>query len=200
MLSRILKLIFLGTILLACVQVPVEAEVPAQPQVQHSPPVLPAPQTPWTIDFQDLKGGHHKLADYKGKIVLLNFWATYCVPCAAEMPLLARMQKRYKGKIVVLAASIDDPSDRDKLKAFLKKHQAGNLTLMVGPTLETLSDLKLASLPDTLFFDASGKLVGKSVGALKRPDLEKRLAEMTGAAEKPAEAHQQKALKKTAAK
>lgn len=161
------------------VQLPAYAQTAAQPQAQAQ--AQTNTQTIPPIDLQDLSGAHHKLADYKGKIVLLNFWATYCVPCAAEMPLLAEMQKRYKGKIVVLAASIDDPADRGKLKAFLKKHQAGNLTLMVGPTLDTLSDLQLSSLPDTMFFDRSGKLVGKSVGALKRPDLEKRLAEMTTA-------------------
>jgi thiol-disulfide isomerase/thioredoxin len=136
------------------------------------------------LDLQDLKGGHHKLEDYKGKIVLLNFWATWCVPCAAEMPLLGEMQARYKDKMVVLAASIDDPAERDKLAPFLKKHKAGNLTLMVGPTLDTLSDLGMGSaLPDTMFFDAEGKLVSKSVGALKRPDLEHRLAQMTGTPE-----------------
>jgi thiol-disulfide isomerase/thioredoxin len=137
-------------------------------------------QTPSSIDLQDLSGGHHKLEDYKGKIVLLNFWATWCVPCAGEMPLLGEMQSRYKGKIVIIAASIDDPADKDKLQPFLEKHKAGNLTLMVGPTLDTLSDLHLGSLPDTMFFDAHGKLLSKSVGALKRPDLEHRLAEMTG--------------------
>lgn len=135
-------------------------------------------QTPVSIDLQDVNGGHHKLEDYKGKVVLLNFWATYCVPCAAEMPLLGEMQKRYKGKLVVLAASIDDPVDRPKLKPFLVKHKAGNLTLMVGPTLDTLSDLRLSSLPDTMFFDANGNLVAKSVGALKRAELEHRLATM----------------------
>lgn len=137
-------------------------------------------QSPVSIDLQDLKGVHHKVEDYKGKVVLLNFWATWCVPCAGEMPLLGEMQKRYKDKMVVLAASIDDPSDRPKLKPFLEKHKAGNLTLMVGPTLDTLSELHLGSLPDTMFFDADGKLVGKSVGALKRPELERRLAEMMG--------------------
>src|SRR5690242_5096876 len=137
-------------------------------------------QTPASIDLQDINGDHHKLEDYKGKVVLLNFWATWCVPCAGEMPLLGEMQKRYKDKLVVLAASIDDPVDRPKLKPFLAKHKAGNLTLMVGPTLDTLSDLHLGSLPDTMFFDANGKLVGKSVGALKRPDLEHRLAELMG--------------------
>lgn len=163
------------------VQLPAYAQTAAQPQAQAQSQTTTQTQSIPAIDLQDLSGAHHKLADYKGKIVLLNFWATYCVPCAAEMPLLAEMQKRYKGKIVVLAASIDDPADRGKLKAFLKKHQAGNLTLMVGPTLDTLSDLQLSSLPDTMFFDRSGKLVGKSVGALKRPDLEKRLAQMTTA-------------------
>jgi len=136
------------------------------------------------IDLQDVKGGHHKIEEYKGKVVLLNFWATWCVPCASEMPLLGQMQSRYKGKIVIIAASIDDPADKAKLKPFLEKHKAGNLNLMVGPTLETLSDLGMGeSLPDTMFFAADGKLVGKSVGALKRPDLEHRLAQMTGTPE-----------------
>jgi thiol-disulfide isomerase/thioredoxin len=155
-------------------------------------------QAPLSIDLQDLKGGHHKLEDYKGKVVLLNFWATWCVPCASEMPLLGEMQKRYKDKMVVLAASIDDPSDRGKLKGFLEKHKAGNLTLIVGPTLDTLSDLDLGSLPDTMFFDATGKLVGKRVGALKRPDLEKRLAEMTGTAESGSSRAKDKKMKKIA--
>jgi thiol-disulfide isomerase/thioredoxin len=138
-------------------------------------------QNPPQLDLQDLKGRHHKLEDYKGKVVLLNFWATWCVPCATEMPLLAEMQRRYKDKIVVVAASIDDPSDWKKLDAFLQKHKAGNLTLMVGPTLDTLSDLRMGSaLPDTMFFDRDGKLVAKSVGALKRPQLEERLAQLTG--------------------
>ena len=133
------------------------------------------------LDLQDLSGGHHKLEDYKGKVVLLNFWATWCVPCATEMPLLNEMQKRYKDKIIVLAASIDDPEDRGKLKPFLHKHQADNLTLMVGPTLDTLSDFGLGSaLPATVFFDAQGNIVAKHEGALKRPNLEHRLAQMTG--------------------
>lgn len=140
------------------------------------------------LDLQDLKGGHHKLADYKGKVVLLNFWATWCVPCASEMPLLGEMQKQYKGKVVVIAASIDDPLDRNKLEPFLRKHKARNLKLMVGPTLDTLSEIGMGqALPDTLFIDSGGNVVGKSEGVLKRPDLEKRLAEMTGSATNAAE-------------
>ncbi len=141
------------------------------------------------LDLQDMKGVHHKLAEYKGKVVVLNFWATWCTPCASEMPLLNEMQKRYEGKIIVLAASIDDPEDRDKLQPFLRQHKADDLTLMVGPTLDTLADFRMGqSLPATLFIDRDGNIVAKSEGALKRPELEKRLAEMTGSAgKKPAE-------------
>jgi thiol-disulfide isomerase/thioredoxin len=153
-----------------------------------------AAQTVPQLDLQDLQGGHHKLEEYKGKVVLLNFWATWCVPCASEMPLLGEMQKRYKDKIIVLAASIDDPVDRDKLQPFLHEHKADNLTLLVGASLDTLSDFRMGlALPATVFFDADGKIVSKSEGALKRPDLEHRLAEMIGTTEaKPAQAARRK--------
>jgi thiol-disulfide isomerase/thioredoxin len=139
------------------------------------------------LNLQDLKGNHHYLSEYKGKVVLLNFWATWCVPCASEMPLLGEMQRHYKSKLIVIAASIDDPLDRNKLEPFLRKHKAGNLKLMVGPTLDTLSELGMGdALPDTLFIDAQGNVVAKSAGALKRADLEKRLAEMTeGSTKRP---------------
>lgn len=156
-----------------------------------------AAQTPATgsdqppkLNLQDLKGAHHTLDEYKGKVVVLNFWATYCVPCATEMPMLSQMQKHYKEKIVILAVSVDDELDRAKLQPFLEKHQAGDLTLFVGPTVLDLSDLKIGdSLPTTLFIDADGKVAGKVSGALKRPDVEKRLSDMTGIPpEKPAKA------------
>jgi thiol-disulfide isomerase/thioredoxin len=161
-------------------------------------PVSASAQAAPDLDLEDLKGGHHRLADYKGKIVLLNFWATWCVPCASEMPLLNEMQRRYKDNIVIIAASIDDPADKEKLVPFLHKHKADDLTLMVGPTLDTLFDFGMGSaLPDTLFYDAEGKLVGKSVGALKRSDLEHRLAQMTGT---PQEKPGQTSTKKQAGK
>jgi thiol-disulfide isomerase/thioredoxin len=138
-------------------------------------------QAPPALDLQDLKGGHHKLADYKGKVVVLNFWATYCVPCATEMPLLNEMQKRYKDQIVVLAASLDDELDKDKLQPFLHKHKADDLSLMIGASFETLENFGLQQvLPGTIFIDADGFIVDKVEGALKRPYLEYRLAHLTG--------------------
>jgi thiol-disulfide isomerase/thioredoxin len=162
------------------------AQFPASTPTPDSAPA--SSSAPPKMDLLDLKGGHHTLDEYKGKAVIVNFWATYCVPCATEMPMLSQMQKRYKNKLVILAVSVDDELDRAKLQPFLHKHQADDLTLLVGPTITDLSDWKMGdALPTTLFIDHDGKLAGKVAGALKRPDLEKRLAEMTGApAEKPA--------------
>jgi len=137
---------------------------------------------PPKMDLLDLKGGHHTLDEYKGKVVVLNFWATYCVPCTTEMPMLNQMQKRYQDKIIVLAVSLDDELDRAKLQPFLHKHDADELTLLVGPTVLDLSDWKLGNaLPTTLFIDSKGEIAGKVEGALKKADVEKRLTEMTGA-------------------
>ncbi len=149
---------------------------------QQSAASAPAqPETPPALDLQDLKGGKHTLQEYKGKVVLLNFWATWCVPCASEMPMLGEMQKHYKDKLVIIAASIDDPLDYAKLQPFLHKHNADDLALMTGPTLDTLDQFRMGSaLPASLFIDEKGQIVARSEGALKRPELTKRLTEMTG--------------------
>jgi thiol-disulfide isomerase/thioredoxin len=133
------------------------------------------------LELHDLKGGAHKLADYHGKPVVLNFWATWCVPCASEMPLLSEMQARYKGKILFIAASIDDDEVKPQIGAFIKKHKGDALTVMTGPTLDTLEEFGVAqSMPGTVFIDADGNIVDRVNGALRRPDLEERLRKLAG--------------------
>src|SRR3954469_12519965 len=82
--------------------------------------VLPAVagETGPNLELRDLKGAAHKLDEYRGKPVVLNFWATWCVPCAAEMPLLNEMQRRYQGKAVFLAASVDDDDVKPAVISF----------------------------------------------------------------------------------
>jgi thiol-disulfide isomerase/thioredoxin len=129
-----------------------------------------------TLELHDLKGGVHKLEEYRGKPVVLNFWATWCVPCAAEMPLLSEMQTRYKDKILFIAASIDDDDMKPSIEAFVKKHKGDGLTVMTGATLDNLEDFKVAQvMPGTVFIDAEGNIVDRVSGALKRDDLENRL-------------------------
>ena len=134
------------------------------------------------LELHDLKGAPHKLADYRGKPVVLNFWATWCVPCATEMPLLDEMQKRYQGKVVFIAASVDFDDVKPSIPAFIKKHHAGDLTVMTGAELDSLHDFGLKdAMPGTVFIDAEGNIVGRASGALKRDELETQLQKLAGA-------------------
>ena len=133
------------------------------------------------LELRDLKGAPHRLAEYRGKPVVLNFWATWCVPCAAEMPLLNEMQKRYKGRVLFLAASIDDDDMKPSIESFIKKHRGDALTVMMGATLDTLSDFRVVEvMPATVFIDPEGNIVDRMSGALKRSGLEERLKKMAG--------------------
>lgn len=134
-----------------------------------------------SLELRDLKGAPHKLEEYRGKPVVLNFWATWCGPCAAEMPLLTEMQKRYQGRVLFIAASIDDDDMKPQIEAFIKKHQGDALTVMMGATLDSLHDFGLEQvMPGTVFIDAEGNIVDRLSGALKRTDLQKRLRKLTG--------------------
>jgi thiol-disulfide isomerase/thioredoxin len=178
--------LFLSTLMsaqeAASAQQPMSAQQATSPQQPTTPqqPMNPQQATP-SLKLHDLKGAPHTLEDYRGKPVLLNFWATWCVPCAAEMPLLSEMQKQYQGKILFIAASIDDEDMKPQVEAFIKKHQGDALTVMTGATLDTLDDFGVnQGMPGTVFIDADGKIIDRITGALKRPDLEQRLRKLAG--------------------
>lgn len=159
----------------------VSAQEATNPQQAANPQAANAQQAAPSLKLHDLKGDPHSLEDYRGKPVLLNFWATWCVPCAAEMPLLNEMQKQYQGKIVFIAASIDDEDVKPQVAAFIKKHQGDALTVMMGATLDTLDDFGVnQGMPGTVFIDAEGKIVDRITGALKRPELEQELRKLAG--------------------
>ena len=147
----------------------------------------PAPN----LELRDLKGTPHKLEEYRGKPVVLNFWATWCTPCAAEMPLLSEMQTRYKNKILFIAASVDDDDMKPAVESFIKKHKGGALTVMMGATLDNLHDFQLRQvMPGTVFIDGEGNIVDRLSGGLKREELERHLKKLVNglppAAKKPA--------------
>ncbi len=156
------------------------------------------------LKLHDLKGAPHSLEEYRGKPVLLNFWATWCVPCAAEMPLLNEMQKQYQGKVTFIAASIDDEDVKPQVEAFTKKNQGEALTVMMGATLDSLDDFGVnQGMPGTVFIDAEGKIVDRRTGALKRADLEQLLRKLAGESEAAptptpkADAEKKKAIRST---
>jgi len=123
-------------------------------------PPTEAPTTPYTA----ADGAPATLADHKGKVVVLNFWATWCAPCVRELPSLDRLAgKLPKDRFAVLALSTDR-AGRDRAAPFLKKLKAEHL----GPALDSKSalarSLGLRGLPTTYVLDKTGRVIGKLEG------------------------------------
>jgi thiol-disulfide isomerase/thioredoxin len=92
-----------------------ELEKAASDAIESKLVKQPAPD----FEFEGLDGKKHRLSEYRGKVVLVTFWATWCGPCVAEMPLFARTREKFqKDGFEVLAISCDDPADREKVRRF----------------------------------------------------------------------------------
>lgn len=93
--------------------------------------------------------------------------------------MLSEMQEKYQGKVLFIAASIDDEDAKTDIASFVKKHKGDALTVMTGATLDNLEDFGVAQvMPGTVFIDAEGNIVDRVSGALKRDDLDNRLEKL----------------------
>ena len=122
------------------------------------------PETLPEIKFQDAGGREKTLADWRGKVVLLNLWATWCLPCRKEMPALDRLQKDFASdKFEVVAVSVDrkglEPS-----KKFLDDAGVQQLALYADPSARMSSTLRAVGLPATLLLDQQGREIGRLLG------------------------------------
>jgi thiol-disulfide isomerase/thioredoxin len=135
------------------------------------------------LDFSiwDVNMKPQSLSQFRGKIVILNFWATWCENCKTELPMLAEEQKHYKDRgVVVVGASLDDATTVKQVKPFAKKEKM-NFPVWVGATVDHLEKLGLGqAIPATAFFDRDGNLVGRVMGVLHKDELEHRIEWMLG--------------------
>lgn len=126
--------------------------------------VRPEPKPLPDIAFQDGAGKPLKLSDWKGRVVLINLWATWCAPCRKEMPDLARLQKELgSDQFEVVAISVDRKG-AEASSAFLKETGADNLKLYVEPTTAIVGELQSAGLPATILVDRQGREIGRLLG------------------------------------
>jgi len=136
-------------------------------------------QTP-AIALRDLSGGQHNTAEYRGKVVILNFWATWCAPCKQEMPLLVEAQKRYGERIVVIGASLDDSTTQPHIPKFIRQLKI-NFPVWIGADPELTERLGLGpALPSTAFLDPEGRIVLRVLGQLQKRDLFPRIEWLLG--------------------
>ena len=139
------------------------------------------------LTLKDANGQRVRLRDLRGKVVVLNFWATWCGPCNAEMPMLVEMEKRYAARgVVFVGASLDDAKTKGRIPAFLAEHQVG-FTVWYGATADDLDQLKLGNaVPATVFLDAEGHIAARILGQAHAEEVQERLDWLTGDKSGPA--------------
>ena len=120
------------------------------------------------MSFADAEGETHKLADWRGKVVLLNLWATWCAPCREEMPALDALQRDFGGEEFEVVTVNLDRGGPDKPRAFLEETGITDLPLYLDPQNEVFSTLKRRGrafgLPTTLLIDREGCEIGHLPG------------------------------------
>ncbi len=121
------------------------------------------PQIP-DIVFKDAKGAATNLDQWRGRVVLLNLWATWCAPCRKEMPALADLQKRLGSKDFEVVAVSVDRKGLEASAAFLKETGADSLGLYVDQTSNALHLLQALGLPVTVLIDRQGREIGRLLG------------------------------------
>lgn len=139
------------------------------------------------LKLNDLFGAEQSLAQFKGRIVILNFWATYCVPCRKEMPDLSAIQNEFAALgVQVIGASTDEAKDRAKVLQFIKDVKI-NFPVWLGATsADTLRFGVGTALPATVIIDKDGKIYKTISGVISQADLRKDVEKLLQAAEKQA--------------
>jgi thiol-disulfide isomerase/thioredoxin len=120
------------------------------------------------LAFRDATGAERHISDWRGRTVLLNLWATWCVPCRKEMPALEALESKLGGPGFEVVAVNIDTRDGDKPRAWLKEVGIDRLAYYADPTAKVFQDLKImgraAGMPTTLLVDPAGCEIGTVAG------------------------------------
>lgn len=122
----------------------------------------------------DLAGGTRSLAQWRGRVLVINYWATWCAPCREEIPVFVKMQERHAGRgLQFVGIAIDQP---EKVAEFAREFRINYPLLMGGAdTLELMRQAgnRAGVLPYTLVIDREGKLASRQPGGIKEDRLER---------------------------
>lgn len=130
------------------------------------------PATDFTLP--DLEGKAVKLSAFRGKVVLLNFWATWCGPCKAEIPGFVELQAQYKNDLVIVGLSVDDPAD--KAKAFAQQYKV-NYPMVLGLGHDEIQDAygPIYGIPASFLISRDGKVCKRHLGIAPKSQFEREI-------------------------
>jgi len=139
------------------------------------------------LTLKDPFGTTQVLSAFKGRIIILNFWATYCIPCRKEMPDLAAIQNEYAALgVQVIGASMDEATDRAKVLEFVKETKI-NFPIWMGATIDDMMRFGLGvALPGTVVIGKDGRIAKVISGLVNKADLKKQIDAMLASAERAA--------------
>jgi cytochrome c biogenesis protein CcmG/thiol:disulfide interchange protein DsbE len=127
-----------------------------------------------------LDDGRVSLAELRGHPVVLNFWASWCVPCKAEAPRLAAAAKAHAGDVLFLGIDVQD--FKSDARRFLTKYEANYVSVRDGGD-STYSAYGLTGLPETYYLDRPGRILAHSVGEVSKTELEQGIGLIAAASE-----------------
>lgn len=131
-------------------------------------------QANWDFKLKDLDGKEVELASFKGKVVLLNFWATWCGPCKAEIPGFVELQEKYRDKLTIIGYSVDDTAELAKKYAAEYKM---NYPILLGEGREDVQDAygPIWGIPASFLIDKDGNVCRKHMGIAPKAVFEKEI-------------------------
>lgn len=127
-----------------------------------------------TLALNDLRGRAHRLEDYKGKVVLLNFWATWCPPCRVEVPDLVRWQREYGGKGLQVIGVTYPPTSRAQVRTFVRRHKVTYPILLGAHATKRLFTGR-ETLPMTVVIDREGNVRERIEGILLPEEFDEKI-------------------------
>jgi thiol-disulfide isomerase/thioredoxin len=131
---------------------------------------------PAPLDFtmKDMNGVDVKLASFRGKVIIVNFWATWCGPCKAEIPGFVELQKQYANDLVILGISVDDPVE--KLKPYAAQYKI-NYPILVGLGRDDVQEAygPLYGIPASFVIGRDGKICKQHMGIAPKAQFEREI-------------------------